>query len=63
LNTRVKNLQEAVRAFDEEKRSQDMMNAMSRIYSVLGDIKAAQIRTNEQLEALQSSVWASNFLF
>ena len=41
LNTRVSNLQEAVRTFDEHKRSQDMMNAMRCIYSVLGDIKAA----------------------
>ncbi len=63
LNTRVSNLQEAVRTFDEHKRSQDMMNAMRCIYSVLEDIKAEQIRTNEQLAFLQASVWEANFLF
>lgn len=62
-NTRVNNLQEAVRAFDEYKRSQDMMNAMKCIYSVLEDIRAEQIRTNEQLASLQASVWGANFLF
>ncbi|SHH14129.1 zinc-ribbon domain-containing protein [Butyrivibrio fibrisolvens DSM 3071] len=62
-NTRVNNLQEAVRAFDEHKRSQDVLNAMKCIYSVLEDIRAEQIRTNEQLASLQASVWAANFIF
>ena len=62
-NTRVNNLQEAVRTFDEYKRSQDMMNAMKCIYSVLQDIRTEQIRTNEQLASLEASVWAANFLY
>ncbi|SHI62379.1 zinc-ribbon domain-containing protein [Butyrivibrio fibrisolvens DSM 3071] len=62
-NTRVNNLQEAVRAFDEYQRSQNMMNAMKSVCSLLEEIKIQQVRTNEQLASLQASVWAANFLY
>ena len=54
---------EAVRAFDEHKRSQDMLNALDDVCLLLRDIKTQQIRTNEELVSLQASVWGANFLF